>query len=92
MPGMGRITMAPQNGHIHAVVDQDGAAILDIARGLISTLNPTGAYVWQGLGRGETVESIVANLVRETGEDTLVVERDVYEFVETLKDNHLVSH
>jgi hypothetical protein len=83
--------MAFENTALHTVVDQDGAAILDIERGLISTLNPTGAYVWQGLARGETLETIVANLTRETGEDALVVERDVRQFVETLKQSHLLS-
>jgi hypothetical protein len=81
--------MALEKTHLHTVVDQDGAAILDIERGLITTLNPTGAYVWQGLERGETLERIVANLTRETGEDALVVERDVHQFFEALEENHL---
>jgi hypothetical protein len=82
--------MANQTAHIHTVVDQDGAAILDIEHGLISTLNPTGAYVWQGLERGEAVETIIANLAREADEAIEVVERDVYEFVESLRANHLL--
>jgi hypothetical protein len=83
--------MALENTALHTVVNEDGAAILDIEHGLISTLNPTGAYVWQGLERSETLETIVANLARETGEDALVVERDVHQFVETLKESHLLS-
>lgn len=74
---------------LHTVVDQDGAAILDIEHGLISTLNSTGAYVWQRLERGEPIETIIVNLARETGEDRLVVARDVREFTETLKSHHL---
>jgi Coenzyme PQQ synthesis protein D (PqqD) len=89
---IGRITMTVGNTHLYTVVDQDGAAILDIEHGLISTLNPTGAYVWQGLERGETLETIISSLVTETGEEPLVVERDVREFIETLKENHLLSH
>jgi Coenzyme PQQ synthesis protein D (PqqD) len=77
------------NPHLQAVVDQDGAAILDIERGLISTLNGTGAYVWQRLQRGESLETIVADLSRETGQESLVVERDVREFVEDLKRKNL---
>jgi hypothetical protein len=84
--------MALANPNIHTVVDQDGAAILDVERGLISTLNPTGAYVWQGLERGETLATIITNLVHETGEERLVVEHDVHEFVQTLRDKHLLSH
>jgi Coenzyme PQQ synthesis protein D (PqqD) len=79
-----------ENPHLKAVADQDGAAILDIERGLISTLNPTGAYVWQGLQRGESLETIIANLARETGEESLLVERDVREFVEDLKQKRLL--
>lgn len=83
--------MATENTHFHAIVDQDGAAILDIERGFISTLNPTGAYVWRGLQRADTLETIITNLARETGENVLTVERDVREFVETLIEKHLLS-
>jgi hypothetical protein len=89
MPGSRRIGMALRKTPLHTVVDQDGAAILDIERGLITTLNPTGAYVWQGLQHGETLEKIAANLSRETGEDSLVVDRDVHQFFEDLEENHL---
>jgi hypothetical protein len=82
--------VAIENPHLRSVVDQDGAVILDIERGLISTLNPVGAYVWQGLQRGESLETIIANLVRETGEKSLMVERDVREFVEDLKQKCLL--
>jgi Coenzyme PQQ synthesis protein D (PqqD) len=78
------------NTHLQAVVDQDGAAILDIKRGLISTLNVTGAYVWQRLRRGESLEAIVANLSHETGQESLLVERDVREFVDDLKRKNLL--
>jgi hypothetical protein len=84
--------MATGKTHLHTVADRDGAAILDLERGLISTLNPTGAYVWQGLQRGEPLETIIASLASETGEATSVVERDVREFVESLKENQLLSN
>jgi Coenzyme PQQ synthesis protein D (PqqD) len=84
--------MAIGKTHLHTVADQDGAAILDIERGLISTLNPTGALVWQGVQRGEPLETIIANLATETGGEPLVVERDVRAFVKSLRDNHLLSH
>lgn len=76
--------------HLHTVADRDGAAILDIAHGSISTLNPTGAYVWQALERGETLEVIVTNLVDETGEDARRVEHDVRGFIESLKERRLL--
>ena len=80
------------SSHLHAVVDLDGAAILDIERGLISALNPTAAFVWLGLERGETVDTIATNLARETGEDAITVERDVREFIESLKKQRLLQH
>jgi hypothetical protein len=84
--------MTEESFHLHSVVDQDGAAILDIDRGLISTLNTTGAYVWQGLERGELVETIIANLARETGEEPASVERDVRDFLGSLEREHLLPH
>jgi hypothetical protein len=65
------------NQHLYTVADQDGAAVLDIERGLISTLNSTGAYVWQGLEDGKTLEAISAELASETGEDVRVIDGDV---------------
>jgi hypothetical protein len=72
------------------IVSPDGAAILDIEHDSISTLNPTGAYVWQGLQRGESLETVIAKLARETGEDPLLVERDVRDFVEELQQKQLL--
>ena len=83
--------MAGSPPQLHSVVDRDGAAILDVERGLISTLNPTGGYVWKGLERGDVVETIIANLAQETGEDVAVVERDVHEFVDDLKRRGLLQ-
>jgi Coenzyme PQQ synthesis protein D (PqqD) len=84
--------MAIGKTHLHTVADQDGAAILDVKRGLITTLNPTGAFVWHGLQRGEPLETIIANLATETGGEPLVVERDVRAFVKSLGDSELLSH
>jgi hypothetical protein len=72
------------------MVDQDGAAILDIRQGTISSLNPTGAYVWQALERGESLEAIAASLARETGEQIDAVMNDVRKFIDALKEKHLL--
>ena len=82
--------MVSQSPTLKAIVNEDGAVILDIEHDSISTLNPTGAYVWQGLQRGETIETITANLASETGEDPLLVERDVREFVAELQQKQLM--
>jgi len=54
--------------HLRATVNEDGAAILDTRRRTISTLNPTGAYVWLALERGEDIETIAQNLAHNAGE------------------------
>jgi hypothetical protein len=82
--------MVSQAPTLKAIVNEDGAVILDIEHDSMSTINPTGAYVWQGLQRGETIETITANLASETGEDPLLVERDVREFVAELQQKHLM--
>ena len=84
--------MVNDNSHLRTIVNQDGAAVLDVKLGSIATLNSTGAYVWQGLERGESLETIVVNLSLETGEQPEVVERDVRDFVEKLRTQQLLSH
>jgi Coenzyme PQQ synthesis protein D (PqqD) len=81
------ITVAP---HIRSIVDHNGAVILDIPRNAMTTLDSTGAYVWERLQRGLQVDAIVAQLARETGADESIVAKDVEEFMEQLKSSHLV--
>lgn len=83
--------MAKTSSHLRMVANEDGAAVLNIRSGSLSALNPTGAYVWRGLERGESVEVIVENLARETGMSLEVVERDVRAFVAGLKEQGFVS-
>ena len=76
--------------HLRMVMNEDGAVILDTKLGTISTLNPTGAFIWQALERGDSLEAIVASLARETGEQIDVVKRDVREFIDSLKEQQLL--
>ena len=80
------------NYHLRTIANQDGAAVLDTQLGSIATLNSTGAYVWQGLERGDSVESIIDSLSRDTGEPLEVVARDVAGFVAALRAQRLLSH
>ena len=82
------ITVAPQ---IRSIVDHDGAVILDIPRNAMTTLDSTGAYVWERLQRGLQIDAIVAELAHDTGADESVVSKDVEEFMEQLKSKHLVN-
>ena len=83
--------MATTPPHLRSIVDQDGAVILDIPRNAMTTLNPTGAYVWQRLERGMGLDAIVAELASETGTDEAVVAKDVDGFMEELKSKHLLA-
>lgn len=83
--------MAKTRSHLRTVANEDGAAILNARSGKLSALNPTGAYVWHGLERGESVEVIVKNLARETGMSLEVVERDVRAFVAALEEQGFLS-
>jgi hypothetical protein len=84
--------VAIENKALHAIVDEDGAAILDVERGQVSMLNPTGAQVWQRIKCGDSVATIIADLASETGADIQVIDRDVRGFVEVLKQKGLVQH
>jgi hypothetical protein len=81
------ITVAP---NIRSIVDHDGAVILDIPSNTMTTLDSTGAYVWERLQRGLQVDAIVRELAHDTGAEESVVGKDVEEFMEQLKSSHLV--
>lgn len=71
-------------------MNQDGAAILDLKAGRVSTLNSSGGYVWQALGRGQEVNATSEGLAQQTGEPIEVVRRDVVDFLEALKKQGLL--
>ncbi len=76
---------------LRSLVTPGGAMILDIEADEMLTLNITGGYVWERLREGKTIEQIIADLAKETGQDTAVVGNDVEEFVEQLEKKHLLS-
>jgi hypothetical protein len=82
------VTITP---NVRSIVDHDGAVILDMPRNAMTTLDATGAYVWQRLERGMQLDSIVAELARDTGVDAAIIAKDVADFMEQLKSKHLIS-
>jgi hypothetical protein len=76
--------------HIRSLTDQDGAVLLDLRRDKMLTLNSTGGYIWERLRAGELVDDIIRDLSYETGMPSVVVERDVQEFLEGLKSRHIL--
>jgi hypothetical protein len=84
--------MTNNRPHLRAITNQDGAVILDTKLGKVSTLNSTAAYIWRALERGENVGQIVGSLAQETGEDVDAIERDVQQFIDTLREQQLLPH
>jgi hypothetical protein len=76
---------------LRSIVDEDGAAILDIPRDQMVTLNSTGGYIWDKLRQGKTIDETIHDLVADTHADLITVERDVHAFVEQLMSSHLLE-
>ena len=81
-----------KTGHfrLRSVIDQDGAGVLDLERGTIAALNSTGGQIWQALERGESADEIAVRISCETGHALSLVERDVRQFIEDLREHHLL--
>ncbi|NYF77965.1 PqqD family protein [Granulicella arctica] len=83
--------MVTGNSHLRTIVNEDGAAVMDTKRGTISTLNATGAYIWQALERGEREEDIVEGLARETSSLPDAIRQDVSDFIAALQEHRMLS-
>lgn len=82
--------MIQRASDLRTVVNPDGAAILDIPRNQITTLNSTGGFVWERLQQGFSVEQVIHDLAIETNADPTIVEHDVNSFVAQLRAGHLL--
>ena len=78
--------------HLRSVIDRDGAVILDIPANEMTTLNSTGAFIWEQLQKGQTPAFIAAELARDTDTPEAVIARDVDAFIESLLSKHLLLH
>jgi hypothetical protein len=87
---VGGISMLKLKVGLQSTVDCDGAVILDGETGVISTLNPTGAYVWSQVSEGRSLDEIVAGLSAETGEAPPTIEPDVLRFIDELHQEGLL--
>jgi hypothetical protein len=82
--------MTKESSDLHAIVNADGAVILDTKNGKLSSLNSTGAYIWEALRRGDSEDVIIARLATDTGEQPETIDQDVREFIVTLKEKQLL--
>jgi Coenzyme PQQ synthesis protein D (PqqD) len=77
--------------HVQAVVDEEGAVLLDLKRGRYFAMNGVAAEIWNGLQAGRTAAEIEAELLRShAGADPATVRADVDTFVARLAGEGLV--
>jgi len=82
--------MISDKGHFRIAASEDGAVLLDMYRGTITTLNATGAFIWQAAERGKSDKEITDELVQETGTAAESIRPDVLDFLATLKREKLL--
>ncbi len=82
--------MAGITPNLRSTVNEDGAAILDVPRHQITTLNSTGGFIWQRLQQGLSVEQVIRDLATESDTDPAIVEKDVHSFLEQLRSKQLL--
>jgi Coenzyme PQQ synthesis protein D (PqqD) len=83
--------MENHSSHLRTIRNSDGAVVLDLAQGKITTLNSTGAFVWDALQSGDELSTIAANLARETGMQMDALESDLREFTGALRARQLLG-
>lgn len=81
------VSIAPNLSYL---MDDDGIAILNVGRNTITTLNEVGSYVWKRLEVGLQIDSIVAELARDTGAEPTQIAQDVDAFIEELRLERLI--
>jgi 6-phosphogluconate dehydrogenase (decarboxylating) len=77
--------------HFPTVSDRDGAAVLDVSRNQITTLNSTGGFIWEKLQDGRTVAEAIQDLANECNTDSVIVEAGVHNFLEQLRSERLFT-
>ena len=70
---------------------QDGAIVLDIHQGQMFNLNPVGSRILELLESGSAEADIVETISREFSENRETVEKDVREFIGSLREHKLVT-
>ena len=70
---------------------QDGAVVLDIRQGQMFNLNFVGSRILELLKTGATEPAIVDEISQKFEVSRDVAERDVREFIASLKQHHLLE-
>jgi hypothetical protein len=70
---------------------QDGAIALDIRQGQMFNLNLVGSKILELLESGATESAIVEEVSQKFKVSREIAERDILEFIESLKQHHLLE-
>jgi hypothetical protein len=76
---------------VRSTHNQDGAIVLDVRLGQMFNLNIVGSRILELLKSGSTESDIVDEISREFGVRRDISEKDVHDFLETLKKCRLVE-
>ena len=76
---------------IRSTHGQDGAIVLDIRQGQMFNLNFVGSRILELLKTGATEPAIVDEISQKFEVSRDVAESDVREFIESLKQHHLLE-
>lgn len=75
---------------VKEIENQDGAVLLDIEQGVCFSLTPVASRIWQLLKAPCEFEEIANRIAAEFAAPRDVVERDVEEFLHSLRQNRLL--
>lgn len=81
-------TLRPRSS-VEAVIDADGAVLLDVLAGTYYSLNTLGAEIWRDVEAQRTRDEIVSGLRERCKVPTL--DRDVDAFLDALKRLQLLE-
>jgi hypothetical protein len=77
--------------HVRSTHSQDGAVVLDIVHGQMFRLNLIGSRLLELLKQGHTEPQIAEQLSQEFDVDPVSIAIDVREFLEQLRQHHLLN-
>jgi len=84
----GQMRLVPE---LTATANPDGTIRIEIVPGHSLQLNETGTFLWEGLARGETPETLRGNLCAEFDVTPEVAAADIERFLELLEENLLLE-
>ena len=77
-------------GSVRAVVNGDGAILIDSEQGLMFSLNSTGGLIWSGLSANQPRADIVRSLSCQYGIPEAEANQDVTDFIIVLEQHRLL--